>query len=140
MLTFSLGQLPPCYPSGAKIRKNRPRCSPTGGFLCSFNTITPKSPHSKPFSIPFASVLGGIFYEGDMNTPPNGVVYTWKHGNGTAYNMPEPYMFGCSITGYPRSNTFVGFQLCYNYATQGAHRIYFRTHDDNVWSEWTALA
>ena len=58
MLTFSLGQLPPCYPSGAKIRKNRPRCSPMGGFLCSFNTITPKSPHSKPFPIPFASVLG----------------------------------------------------------------------------------
>jgi hypothetical protein len=50
----------PAYPLGAKIRKNRPRCSPRGGFLCSFNTITPKSPHSKPFPIPFASVLGGV--------------------------------------------------------------------------------
>lgn len=46
------------YPSVAKIRKNRPRCSPRGGFLCSFNTITPKLPHSKPFPIHFASVLG----------------------------------------------------------------------------------
>ena len=56
----------PAYPLGAKIRKNRHRCSPTGGFLCSFNTITHKSPHSKPFPIPFASLLGGAgWYEND---------------------------------------------------------------------------
>jgi hypothetical protein len=48
----------PAYPLGAKIRKNLPRCSPTGGFLCSFNTITPKSPHFRGILILSASLLG----------------------------------------------------------------------------------
>jgi len=48
------------YPSLANIQQNRPRCSPTGGFLYSFKKDLHKTPYPQPFPVHFASLLGEL--------------------------------------------------------------------------------
>ena len=135
----------PAYPLGAKIRKNRPRCSPTGGFLCSFNTITPKSPHSKPFPIPFASVLGvtgfydfGAIHVDNITKPCIKGMFTETP---STYGLPASRGNYIVITLYstPSNPDTMGVQLCYN--TNGATLTRFiRSKDSGMsWSAWTQL-
>lgn len=110
-------------------------------FLCSFNTITPKLPHSKLFPIPFASVLGVAIkfipspITADFNDAQTMGFFTlW----GTPANSPIPNL----------TEMYLVLVLSYN-GTRGitqivcavsSNRIYTRSIFSNEnWGAWKEL-
>ena len=107
--------------------KNRPRCSPTGGFLCSFKINPHKTPHPQPFPVHFASLLGVTRHVSgsDANDFHDNGVYEITMGT----NIPINYAL-LEVLNYSGLECV---QNCYDILSGESYR---RMYVNNAWTNW----